>query len=187
MVHKKMVFITIGILLNVLLCLGLYANYKLDYLVAGLNKPGVLYRDKYSESGEYANDPSLTIPGASGLSPSGKAQTNTPGTPAYSPNQDSSRPSQISPPSKQDLATGVEQKLGRTVEKQDLIDAGIIVLRRLNWDEITFLYNVGSKAQQNPEELQQAREILRGKLSADELDALRAFGGKYGQSLRFLD
>jgi hypothetical protein len=81
----------------------------------------------------------------------------------------------------------VEQKLGQPVDKKDLVKAGMIVMRKLTWDEITFLYNAGNKPKQSPEELRQAREILKAKLTAEELATLMELGGKYGQSLKFLN
>ncbi len=185
MKRKYKVFIAVGIVLNLVICLGLYVNYRLDHLVAGLNRPGVLYRDKASQPEEYANDSSLALPGSSAQSPGTKTSTNTLKLPTPSPG--SLAPEQISPPSKQDIANGVEQKLGRPVEKKDLIAAGMIVMHKLNWDEITFLYNAGSKSNPSPEELKQAREILKAKLSQEELATLKAMGGKYGQGLNFLN
>jgi len=172
MQKKYKVFVTVGILLNLILCLGIWANYKLDSIVAGLNKPGVLYRDNYVQPGESA---SSALPGSSAQS-GGKAPSNT-----------SSPTGQTVQPSTQDIAIGVEQKLGRPVEKKDLLEAGMIIMRKLNWDEITFLYNTGSKPQPSPDEIQQARVILKGKLSSDELATLKALGGKYGHGLGFLN
>jgi len=179
--RKKRIFITVGILINVLLCLGLYVNYKLDHIVAGLNKPGVTYKDTLPD--DSANGSSADRPSSSVTSP-GKNGTSTPGTSTPS---NSSSPGKIAQPSTQDITNGVQQKLGQPVEKKDLIKGGMIIMRKLNWDEITFLYNAGSKAQPSPEELKQAREILKGKLSTEELATLQALGGKYGQSLNFLN
>jgi len=176
--RKKRIFIAIGILINVLLCLGLYVNNRLDHMVAGLYGPGVVNTDNSIQPGEFNTDSAATVPNGSAISPGGNG-TNTPGS--------SSSPGNITKPSKQDLASGVEQKLGRPVEKKDLIKAGMIILRKLNWDEITFLYNAGSKTKQTSEELKQAREILKGKLSAEELATLQELGNKYGQSFRFLN
>jgi len=184
MKRKYKVFIAIGILLNVLLCLGLYVNNRLDHMVTGLYGPRVISKDNSIQPGELTTDSSAAIPNGSTASPGGN-RTSTPG--ASTPNNNSSSPGTITPPSKQDIATGVEQKLGQPVEKKDLMKAGMIIMRRLNWDEITFLYNAGSKSQQSPAELMQAREILKGKLSAEELATLQALGGKYGQSLKFLN
>jgi len=182
--RKKRIFITVGILINVMLCLGLYVNYKLDHIVAGLNKPGVTYKDTSSLPDDAANGSSADRPGSSATLPSGKTN-NSSGTSTQ--NNSSSSPGKISQPSTQDIASGVQQKLGQPVEKKDLIKAGMIIMRKLNWDEITFLYNAGSKAQPSTDELKQAREILKGKLSAEELGTLQALGGKYGQSLNFLN
>jgi len=181
MQKKYKVFIAVGILLNVILCLGIWANYKLDSIVASLNKPGVLYRDNYVQPGEPA---SSALPGTSAQS-GGNASSNTSGT--IAPSNASSPSGQTIQPSTQDIALGVEQKLGRPVEKKDLLEAGMIIMSKLNWDEITFLYNVGSKSKPSSEEIQQARAILKNKLSSDELATLKALGGKYGHGLNFLN
>ncbi len=177
MQKKYKAFIAVGILLNVILCLGIWANYKLDRIVAGLNKPGVLFSDNYVQPGESA---SSALPGSSAQS-GGTASSNTSGTNA------SSSSGQTVQPSTQDIAIGVEQRLGRPIEKKDLLEAGMIIMRKLNWDEITFLYNTGSKSKPSPAEIQQARAILKNKLSSDELTTLKALGDKYGHGLNFLN
>ncbi len=171
MQKKYKAFIAVGILLNVILCLGIWANYKLDRIVAGLNKPGVLFSDNYVQPGE----------SASSAQSGGTASPNTSGTNASSPS------GQTVQPSTQDIALGVEQRLGRPVEKKDLLEAGMIIMRKLNWDEITFLYNTGSKSKPSPAEIQQARAILKNKLSSDDLATLKALGDKYGHGLNFLN
>ena len=122
------------------------------------------------------------LPGSSAQSGS-KVSGNTSGT--TTPSKPSSPTGQTV--SQQDIASGIEQKLGRPLEKKDLLNAGMIVMRKLTWDEITFLYNTGKKSNPSSAELKQAREILKGKLSSDELVTLKALGGKYGQSLKFLN
>ncbi|MDD3890177.1 MAG: hypothetical protein PHR65_09710 [Syntrophomonadaceae bacterium] len=188
MKKKYKVFIAVGIMVNVVLCLGLYVNHKLDNMVASLNRSGFISTEGLSQPSDLAPDPSVSLPGNSGSvgNSGGNGYTYTPETPETpEPSETPSAPN--TQPSQLDITSGVQQKLGQPVEKKDLIEAGMIIMRRLNWDEITFLYNAGKKSEQTPEEVQQAREILRAKLTAEELATLKALGSKYGQSLRFLD
>lgn len=188
MKKKYKVFIAVGIMVNVVLCLGLYVNHKLDNMVASLNRSGFISTEGLSQPSDLSPDPSVSLPGNSGSAGNsgGNGYTYTPGTPGTpNPSETSSAPG--TQPSQLDITSGVQQKLGQPVEKKDLVEAGMIIMRRLNWDEITFLYNAGKKSEQSPEELQQAREILQTKLTAEELATLKALGSKYGQSLRFLD
>ncbi len=181
--RKYKVFIVIGVLVNVVLCLGLYVNYKLDNLVAGLNVPGVLFRDVASPlPGDITSEspdgnPSTVKPGEGGtVSPGvhvapGQAPAGTAGT----------------KPANTDIANSVLDKVNQPVEKSDLVKAGLVILKRLSSEEISYLYRVGNSKHQTHDELVRTREILLTKLSPEDIEVLQALGKKYGKDLRILD
>ena len=186
-------FIAIGILLNVILCAGFYANYRLDQVVSSLNRPGVLFSE--AQSGGLENDGQSQ--GANGSSGSGtwnKSWGDGSGYPIDGVNSpgsggDGSTGSgdKVTPPSNSDIASDVVNKIGRPIEKGDLIKAGLIILRRLNGEEISYLYHVGRKSSFSNEERGQVRKILLSKLNRDDIVTLQALGKKYGRSLSILD
>ena len=81
----------------------------------------------------------------------------------------------------------MQEKLDRPLEKKDLLKAGLIILRKLDKEEINYLYRVGTQDSCTREELRRVREILLGKLSPQEISTLKEIGAKYGKQLRILD
>ncbi|MDD4627394.1 MAG: hypothetical protein PHP87_10000 [Syntrophomonas sp.] len=98
---------------------------------------------------------------------------------------DSSSP----PPSNntQQIISDVQEQIEKPLEKKDLLKAGMLILQKLSWEEINFLYSVGTKEQRSVEEQKQTREILLKKLDAEEIAVLRELGTKYGKKLNILD
>ena len=198
MKKKYKLFIVIGVLLNVLLCGGLYLNYKLDRLVASLNAPGVLFVDAEApplpddgDAGEAAS-PSVVVHNGGTAKPVGQGSTY------YDPsaNQGGASPREISdnsptapvePPDNTQIVGSVAQKVDKPLDKTDLIKAGFIILRKLNSEEIAFLYRVGNNSEVTREELVKTREMLLSKLSPEDIATLRQLGDKYGKELRILD
>jgi hypothetical protein len=185
-------FIAIGILLNVILCAGFYANYRLDQVVSSLNRPGVLFSEAQSDSG--ANGLDNGVNGSSGSGDWNKSWGDgsgnaIDGTGATGSGGDGSTGSgdKVNPPSSSDIASDVVNKIGRPVEKGDLVKAGLIILRRLNGEEISYLYHVGRKSSFSNEERGQVRKILLNKLNSDDIVTLKALGKKYGRGLSILD
>ncbi len=204
MQRKQTWFIVIGVVLIVLISGGFYVNYQLDHLVAALNRPGWLFVETESE------DEALTVgleeeyeyvdtqPGSkvnrdhrvpsAGSNQDGTG-SNAPGeTPSSNGDTRSVDARQESPPaSNQQVASGVQDKVGKPIEKTDLIKAGLIIIRKLDGEEISYLYRVGNKDSYTKEELKRSREILLGKLTPEDINTLRELGGKYGKTLRVLD
>lgn len=87
---------------------------------------------------------------------------------------------------KEAIVNDVQQKINRPIEKTDLIKAGVIILRKLNAEEINYLYKLGQKDSFNRKEYLQARGILLKKLSAEDINTLRELGQKYGKELNIL-
>lgn len=177
MQRKKRLFITIGILINLLLVAGIYVNYRLDKMVAHLNQPGVFMQEvPVNQEDSPAAD--------SGDKPAGSTVRDDRRSTAPALPSPQKKSSQLNG---QDIATGVQSKVNRPIEKKDLISAGLIVVRRLEWQEIDYLYRVGIKDKQSPEEIRQVRHILQSRLSPEEIKELQKMGRKYGRGLTFLD
>jgi hypothetical protein len=188
MKRKYKVFIAIGVLLNVVLCLGLYVNYKLDSLVAGLNAPGILFQDVASSTTgnitrENPNGNSSSGKTNSGASSAGTAVSQ--GSSAITGQTDIN--GGVAKPGNNEIADSVLSKVNKPVEKTDLIKAGMIIMRKLNSQEISFLYRVGNSKKQTHDDLVRTREILLNKLSPEDIGVLRELGKKYGKDLRILD
>ena len=87
-----------------------------------------------------------------------------------------------------DNITGaVQQKLDRPLDKKDLLQAGMVILRKLSSEEISYIYNIGIQDHYAREELWHIREILLAKLSPGDIRTLKEIGAKYGKQLRILD
>lgn len=183
---KKKAFIAVGILLNIVLCAGLYVNYKLDQVVSSLTHPGVLFTEAGSSSPE---DDGLTdgSMGDNDANNGPDASADGSGNRSDDSSSDGSTTGDGASPSNVKIAGDVQKKIGKPIEKNDLLKAGLIIIRRLDSDEISFLYQVGRKDSYTQEELQQARKILTTKLSSEDRAVLKALGQKYGKELNVLD
>lgn len=184
MTGKKKIFIAVGIVLNILLCGGLYVNYQLDHVVTSLSQPGILFpeieydplpdeaglTDTSEETGESAENGHVYNPASPGETLEGTAS-----------------PEKVESASKGDIASGVQNKISRPIEKTDLLKAGVIILRRLNSEEISYLYHVGSQPSYTHEEYLQVHKILEAKLSDEDVVTLKELGKKYGKTLNVLD
>jgi len=193
MSSKKKWFIAIGILINVLLIGGIYANYRLDQVVSSLNRPGVLFADPQAggpEDGLPGADAPGVVPGEdwNGTwengpgSPSGSDGTGATGEGAGSNTGD-----KVERPSNSQIANDVVARVGRPIDKSDMVKAGLIILKRLDGEEISYLYSVGRKGSMTADEKVKVQKILSGKLSDDDVATLKALGKKYGRSLTILD
>jgi hypothetical protein len=81
----------------------------------------------------------------------------------------------------------LQDKLDRPLEKKDLIQAGLIILGKLDKEDINFLFQVGNQDSYTKEELLRVRRILLAKLTSKEIHTLKELGAKYGKELRILD
>jgi hypothetical protein len=184
MQNKTRWFIALGTALILLVTAGIYLNYRMDQVVKSINRPGVLFSD---------SDPS-TVPPDSGSGDS-EIDGDVPG--AIVPEQPDDRyealPQTQSPSSpgksqveQDDIVKGVQQRVSRPIEKKDLFKAGLIIIRKLNWSEIEYMYDVGTKDSMSKAELKEVHRILRARLSSEEIQVMQELGRKYGKNLDFL-
>ena len=194
MSSKMKWFIAVGILINVVLAGGIYANYRLDQVVSSLNRPGVLFADPQKEgsgdgvpggdaqridNGDYWNG--TWNNGVEPNNGTGNGKTGSQGSGGSESGNGLERPSNTQ------IANDVAARVGRPTEKSDMVKAGLIILKRLSGEEISYLYNVGRKGSMTADEKVKVKKILSGKLSDDDVTTLKALGKKYGRSLTILD
>lgn len=173
---KKKVFIAVGILLNLVICAAIVANYELNKVVDKLNAP--LLRDAIDNNGNS----------------DGSASPDTNNSPTnqeldwrnYTPEDGNQKNGGNTVPDKTQILDSVQNQINRPVEKADVLKAGMIVMRKLSSEEISYLYNLGTKSKRTPEEMAQAKEILTSKLSAEDIETLYNMGLKYGKKMDFL-
>jgi hypothetical protein len=72
-------------------------------------------------------------------------------------------------------------QVGKPIDKADMIKAGLIILRRLNSEEISYVYSVGRKGSMTADEKAKVRAILSAKLTDDDKETLRALGVSMGK------
>jgi hypothetical protein len=188
-------FIGISTLLIVLFCAGIYANYRLDQVVSSLNRPGVLFSEAQSGSGDNGLDNGVNGGAGGGTwnkswgDGSGSGEVN-PADNVKLPVQDVSQPGNTvttDPAKPNEIASGVQQQINKPIEKIDLLKAGIIIMRKLSWEETQYLYQSGSKDSHSVDELKETRRILLDKLTPEDVQTLRELGAKYGKTLNILD
>lgn len=177
---------TVGLLLIVAVSGGIYLNYQLDRVVKSLSRPGILFTD--AEPGAVADDidtdntvdgsSKYTEPGSSSIAPGkmpGQAQSG------------SSSSGTLNAGANGAIVNGVQQKVDRPIENKDMLKAGLIILQRLDSNEISYLFRVGSQDNYSKEDLQQVQKVLKAKLTDKDVEVLKTLGEKYGKRLRVLD
>ena len=170
-----------------LICGGLYVNHQLDRLATALSRPGLLFASPEEDTFPLPeNAPAPTAPDTEAHRPGNDDTGSAPG-PSTPPPDTAPGDQTAGGQSDREIAAAVQEKLDRPLEKKDLLKAGLIILRKLDKEEINYLYRVGTQDSCTREELRRVREILLGKLSPQEISTLKEIGAKYGKQLRILD
>lgn len=184
MQRKAKVFVLLGTFIILLVVSGFYANYKMNQIVMSLNRPGVLFSDIPSP---------MDTDNGSSLEPLSSEQPNLSGDNTWYPQPSSSSTNNVREPAsssnkvgEDDIVNAVKTKINKPLEKKDLFKAGLIIIRKLNWSEIEYLYDVGTNESIPPNELKEVHRILRSRLSAEDIQVMQDLGHKYGKNLDFL-
>jgi hypothetical protein len=178
MQKKARLFVTLGTVLILLVVTGIYLNYKMDQVVQSINRPGVLFSDTRSSTPPLTTDDAEN-PDILTSEPSAQIDGNEPLPRKHSLGS-------ANKVEKDDIVSGVQQKVSRPIEKKDLVKAGLVIIRRLSWEEIEYMYDVGSKASISAADLKKVHKILNSRLSAEEIKMMQDLGRKYGKNLDFL-
>ena len=124
---KQTLFIIVGSVLLVVFGLGVYVNHQLDTLLNAWNSVGAPIAVKSEPDPQNPEDVNPGDPGSSeGHSWSFEVQS------PQNSNEDEL-------PSYQEMARQVEARVGRPVEKTDMMRVGLILVRRLDRSEINYL------------------------------------------------
>jgi hypothetical protein len=67
-----------------------------------------------------------------------------------------------------------------------MLRVGLILVRRLDRDEIKYLYNVGRRGTYTESEVNQTRRILTARLNKDDMKVMQEMAEKYEQPLFFM-
>jgi len=177
MKKQARVFVILGTVIILLVVIGFYTNYKMDQIMMSLNRPGVLFSDSQSsspldsEANNKGSEPVLSEhPDLGGDNTLQRKQS-----PSYSGKVE-----------QDDIVKAVERRVNTPIDKNDMLKAGLIIIRKLSWSEIEYLYNVGTSNSISSAELKEVHRILRSRLSAEDIQVLQVLGRKYGKNLDFL-
>lgn len=175
MKNKPKLLVITGLLTIVLFGAGIYINHQLSQLS---NLSGLSLLDPNSGETDYSKTGSSTSSEGKIESIEGYENLET-GSSKVSQNT-SKVTSQVQ---NKNLVSHVQEKIGRPIAKKDILTAGIIIMRKLNAEDISYLSKVAMKDSYSQEDYRRAREILANKLSADDINTLNKLCGKYGSKI----
>lgn len=169
------IFIASGIAITILLCLGLYAYNWLDRVAYSVEQGGLL---SYTESNSVP-------PGVSSFGSSGAARANNK-TNITSPDPGVLPSNGISIPNEEQLTSVAQQKTAVPIDKRDFANTLLLLTKRLDFDELSQLYTISTKTHPTAEDKKLIHNLLRNKLTDQEIVQLQAIGMKYGKNLTWL-
>lgn len=182
MKSKRRLAIIAGVLIFIISGTGIYVNYQLNH---ALDQTGIFLQDKDSGAAGSSETKLAEVFGdESGfLNGSEKPAAKTKNSSAASDNNaqlDSSR-------SKNEIQVAdIQKKVGKPIAKQDILKAGLILVRKLSPEELRYLKNVAMQNSYSREEYLQSQKILLNNLSKDDINTLKKLGKKYGSDLEIL-
>lgn len=174
MKRKPRLLVLVAIFVIVLASSAIYANYRMNNL---LNQSGLLSPGQASAVSPTAS--SVDSPGQDNRSTnvsSGSQETKSGKVQPYSTQAGNNI-----------VINNIQKKVSQPIAKKDLLTAGIIIVRKLDPDEISYLKNLALKGSCSPEEYKRSQEILTNKLSADDINTLKELGKKYGNNMSILN
>lgn len=171
------IFIASGLAITILLCLVLYAYNWLDRLAYSVEQGGLL---SYTENDSVP--PGASVPGKSGAARTyNKPNSSAPG-PSILPSNGTS-----SIPNEEQLTSTAQQKTSVPIDKGDFASTLLLLTKRLDVDELSQLYTISTKPRPSTDDKKLIRNILRNKLTDQEILQLQAMGSKYGKNLNWLN
>jgi hypothetical protein len=188
---KKVVITIVCLFLAVIIGGALYASYRINSFLSAPalqeslpDKPPEAAAKSGSPSASEDNATQPTNPAAHAIEKQDVSQPSAE-TSTVGDNKTNAVPENPTTADKE-IANAVQQEIGSQVETADLLDAAMIIVKKLDRDEINFLFGFSDKTYTS-EELKEVRSLLLSKLSAQDIKTLRALGAKYGKKLDILD
>ncbi|MGI6413062.1 MAG: hypothetical protein ACOXZ5_05350 [Syntrophomonadaceae bacterium] len=184
---NKKVFMGLAILVNVLLCLGLYINYQINNRSALISTPEPVTNNHITNSGnsEKINAGSGDNTEPDNLNDSPEALESKPWWSSFVTEVSEPDAKGGSEPTPEEITEIAETQLGKPVKKSDIVKVGAILVRKLSQEELTFCYNVAKNSDPSPTDIKKVKEILKDRLTSEELKLVQETGMKYGKKMKF--
>lgn len=180
MKYKPGLMIIIGVFIIVMVSAGIYLNKQLSHL----SQSGISLLDQDKGGSDCATE-LLETP--EDISQSVQDNGNSAAKAGSSKVSQNSPQAYTGQTSNENLVTHVQKKIGQPIEKKDVLIAGLILMRKLSTEDISYLSKVAMKDSYSQEDYRKSQEILLQKLSADDIAALKKLGRKYGSEVKILN
>jgi hypothetical protein len=180
--NKPKLIVIVGVFIIFILGAGIYLNYQLTHTLNQSDRVLQNKNSRISSSQTRLSNASQIKSGFDKISGILEAKTDTPSQSNHNNVQ-----LNLNRPANETLVTHVQNKIGQNIEKKDILMAGLILMRKLNKEDISYLSKVAMKDSYSQEDYRKSQEILLNKLSTNEINVLKKLGKKYGSELKILD
>jgi hypothetical protein len=186
--YKKM-FIGLIVLVNLILAVGIYTHYQLNNREM-LSNPEMLSSNQGDQSPTSEDDSLSTDSSSPGnYQDESQEQTNKSWWKSLLNRLTHSQvdnPPQGKTSNPEDMVKLAEKQLGRPVDKDDVAQVAAILLKRLDSEELSFIYQQMTKeGKPSSAEIKKAKQILQNKLTPEELELVQEVALKYGKKINF--
>jgi hypothetical protein len=186
--YKKM-FIGLIVLVNLILAVGIYTHYQLNNREM-LSNPEMLSSNQGDQSPTSEDDSLSTDSSSPGnYQDESQEQTNKSWWKSLLNRLTHSQvdnPPQGKTSNPDDMVKLAEKQLGRPVDKADVAQVAAILLKRLDSEELSFIYQQMTKeGKPSSAEIKKAKQILQNKLTPEELELVQEVALKYGKKINF--
>jgi hypothetical protein len=186
--YKKM-FIGLIVLVNLILAVGIYTHYQLNNREM-LSNPEMLSSNQGDQSPTSEDDSLSTDSSSPGnYQDESQEQTNKSWWKSLLNRLTHSQvdnPPQGKTSKPEDMVKLAEKQLGRPVDKADVAQVAAILLKRLDSEELSFIYQQMTKeGKPSSAEIKKAKQILQNKLTPEELELVQEVALKYGKKINF--
>ncbi len=181
MKRKSLILLMAGVFVLLLVSGGIVANYKANQL---LNLTGSLWEEKGDENSAYSQSTASSVPQNENGSTRGNTISSQPEG-QQAANQ-SNPPIASNSAGKDIKVSDIEKRIGKPIEKQDIVKAGLILITRFSTNDIRYLKDAAMQDSWDQEEYQQSQKILLSRLSEKDINTLKELGKKYGIQTKIL-
>ncbi|HPF45000.1 MAG TPA: hypothetical protein PKV15_09900 [Syntrophomonadaceae bacterium] len=164
------IFITIGMVLILFICGGVYINNKVDKLMENSRGLGVFLTEQ--NAADETSKPNHIA------DPSNNQESQTGGKTSIPPGN--IEPSASDLVFDDSIEAIVQSKLNKPIERKDKIKVALILIKRLSVDDITYFYDLITLGKYTDEDITRVHKILASNLNEEEMETLRSLAKKYG-------
>lgn len=189
--NYKKIFIGVIVLFNVILGIGLYANYQLNNRDLLSNLPEMVSTDNGTDQQPGEDGPnSNPDPDLNDSTAEHEGERNQPWWNAllsrFTGSKAGSQAAEEKP-SDQEILKLAEKQLGQPVDKSDVVKVAAILVKRLESEELSFIYQMTKETKHSSQDIKKAKQILQNRLTPEELRLVQDVGLKYGKKLSFIN